>query len=80
MTDYTQPPTEEFRFLTQVYQKDPTLWLTLQKAVMNDYWLDTGYKQNYEEFWDYDTIDLFIHKIYYCWQEYLKLTCLDEEE
>lgn len=79
--DYTKPPTEEFRFLSEVsgrYSSDSTHWLTLQKAVMNDYWFDCREK---DIPWTREYIDHFMHKIYFCWQEYLlSIGELDGEE
>lgn len=70
-TDYTIPPTEEFKFLSELnfrHSNDPYHWLTLQKAVMNDYWFDAIDK---ETPWTKEYIDHFMHKIYFCWQEFL---------
>jgi len=65
MNDYTLPPTDEF-----ARKKESGLhggafgWLTLQKAVMNDYYFDNPTSE-----WVIADIDAFMHKIYYCWQE-----------
>lgn len=76
MKDYTKPPTDEFKFLSENeyfdYRYDMYRWLTLQKAVMNDYWFDAIDK---ETPWDKEYIDHFMHKIYFCWQEFL--VCVD---
>ena len=64
-TDYTKPPTEEFKHITERGFHDSAFhWLTLQKAVMNDYYFDA---QDIE--WITKDLDGFIHKIYFCWQE-----------
>ena len=71
MKDYTKPPTEEFEFLSKLkwkHDNDTYHWLTLQKAVMNDYWFDAIDKDTP---WDKEYIDHFMHKIYFCWQEFL---------
>ena len=66
MKDYNLPPTEEFAYLTGK-ERYPFQWLTMMKSVMNDYWFDcSNIKENIDE-WDYETIDEFIHKLYYCW-------------
>jgi hypothetical protein len=75
-TDYTKPPTEEFKMLSEIHTRHPTLWLTLQKSVMNDYWFERTKNQ---ESWDPWYIDHFMHKIYYCWQEYMKSLYQEEE-
>lgn len=69
-TDYTVPPTEEFEFLMKIGKSkhDQYHWLMLQKAVMNDYWFDVIDK---ETLWTKEYIDHFMHKIYFCWQEFL---------
>ena len=69
-TDYTVPPTEEFAFLAKMShrERDAYYWLTLMKSVMNDYWFHAIDK---ETPWTKEYIDHFMHKIYFCWQEFL---------
>ena len=50
-------------------------WMTLQKAVMNDYYFDAP-----NEDWIREDLDNFIHKIYYCWQEACKHIFLEASE
>lgn len=38
-------------------------WLTLQKAIMNDYWTDRDKNQP----WDGEMVDMVMSKLYYCW-------------
>lgn len=62
--DYNQPPTEEFEFLSTLgrYNNYPAHWLTLQKAVMNDYFFDN---HNTDD-WPIEVVQEFMHKIYFC--------------
>jgi len=70
MKDYTVAPTLEFQ-----HKKDSAFhggimgWLTLQKAVMNDYYFDDNFGDDYI----LENIDMFMHKIYYCWQEAMRI-------
>ena len=68
MTDYTQPPTEEFKHITERGFHDSAFhWLIMMKAVMNDYYFDApGYPQWLQ---DIDKVDLFMHKLYFCWDQ-----------
>ena len=66
--DWNIPPTFEFEHLTD-NTRYPMQWLTMLKCVLNDYWMDTGVPPDIEEIWDYDTINMFVHKIYYCWYQ-----------
>lgn len=76
MKDYTLPPTWEFEhFATVGHRIGADHWLTLMKAVMNDYWFDNPIKGD----WTSEVIDEFIHKIYFCWQEYVKFRYGEEE-
>ena len=75
MKDYTIAPTSEFqRKKDSPFHGGIMGWLTLQKAVMNDYYFDPstfdelGYKWADEEF-----LDQFMHKIYFCWQEAMRI-------
>ena len=60
MKDYNEPPSWEFKMLTG-NTRYPFHWLTLMKAVMNDYYFDVGHPIKMEN------LDTFMHKIYYCW-------------
>lgn len=69
MKDYNKPPTWEFEFWSnREHPLGYDHWLTLMKAVMNDYWFDNPVKGD----WTLEHIDEFIHKIYFCWYFYLK--------
>jgi len=73
MKDYTNAPTSEFQL-----RKDTEYlggrgsgimgWLTLQKAVMNDYYFDA-----HDTEWILSDLDNFMHKMYYCWQEAMRI-------
>lgn len=69
MRDYTQPPTEEFAMITRNGARYPDHWLTLMKAVMNDYWFDVPHAEH-GPWHEPAYVDLFMHKIYYCWQQH----------
>ena len=43
-------------------------WLTLQKAIMNDYWTDRSKNQP----WDAEMVDMVMSKLYYCWVRMLE--------
>jgi len=65
MKDYNEPPTEEFKMLTESpIRNNFNGWFTIQKSVMNDYWFD---HVNYHEFTAMELDHLF-HKLYYCWK------------
>lgn len=73
--DYTQPPTEEFAMLQSIGTRHQHQWLTLLKSVMNDYWFDVPDLPhlNHASLWGEPAyVDLFMHKIYFCWQEAMK--------
>jgi len=75
MKDYTQPPTDEFAMIAENGTRYDMQWLTLMKSVMNDYWFDrpTISSQEWAETWARpEYVDHFIHKLYYCWQQYLE--------
>ena len=69
MKDYTVPPTEEFAMKTRLGARHPDAWLMLLKSVMNDYWFDT-YALPHNTIDEFNYIDNFMHKIYYCWQQH----------
>jgi len=80
--DYTIPPTEEFAHKTESeFHGGVWGWLTLQKAVMNDYYFDhDGFHEdgitidrNGGLEYDDEYFDAFMHKIYYCWQEAMRI-------
>lgn len=73
--DYTKPPTEEFAMLTRNGTRYPGHWLTLMKSVMNDYWFDVP-EDEHGPWHEPAYVDLFIHKIYYCWQQHI----IDEDQ
>ena len=86
--NWNNPPTEEFEHLTKKYAEISKLveqhtaysyypWMTMLKAVLNDYWMDNPYKDEYES-WNLDFVQHFIHKIYYCW--YMTMKQLHGEE
>lgn len=68
--DYTQPPTEEFAMITRNGTRYPDQWLTLLKSVMNDYWFDIPSDEPHAPWHEPAYVDLFMHKIYYCWQQH----------
>tara|TARA_Y100000004_G_C8943990_1_gene425401 strand:+ start:370 stop:621 length:252 start_codon:yes stop_codon:yes gene_type:complete len=70
MRDYTQPPTEEFAMITRMGTRYPDQWLTLMKSVMNDYWFDQPDGKDHVLWGEPAYVDLFMHKIYYCWQQH----------
>ena len=72
MKDYNQPPTWEFKMLTN-NTRYPNHWLTLMKAVMNDYYFDVC------QLPENKIVDTFIHKIYYCWLMQMKEIHGEEE-
>lgn len=82
MKDYNKPPTQEFEFLTNspkyAWQMDNNYypWLTLMKAVMNDYWFD---HPNYNEY-NASELDHLFHKLYYCWKMTMEQIHGDEEK
>ena len=55
------------------YSKLGVHWHIMMKSVLNDYWMDTGYRQqgDISEF-DNARMDVFISKIYYCWVQMWK--------
>ena len=63
MRDYNSPPSYEFKMLTN-NTRYPGHWMTLMKAVMNDYWFDAP---DHHHYLTKNEIDDMIHKIYYCW-------------
>ena len=71
MRDYTKPPTEEFAMITENGTRYDTQWLTMMMSVMNDYWFDQWQLPHTTKD-EFNRIDEFMHKIYYCWQQYLE--------
>jgi hypothetical protein len=70
LKDYNLPPTEEFKMLTNSERTKhiPNYWLTMMKAVMNDYYFDCLIDEDFLDCWrDEDFLDHFFHKLYYCW-------------
>ena len=84
--NWNNPPTDEFAMLSEKYSRlihqnaihmTYYPWLTLMKGVLNDYWMDNPYRK--EDCWDFDCIEHFIHKIYYCWYMTMKQIHGEEE-
>jgi hypothetical protein len=48
-------------------------WHMLQKAILNDYWMDNGRgpDANFKNF-DAERMNEFVAKIYYCWVQMLR--------
>ena len=48
-------------------------WHMLQKAILNDYWMDNGRgpDANFRDF-DAERMNEFVAKIYYCWVQMLR--------
>ena len=83
--DYNQPPTEEFAMLGNSFVRDDLFsWFTLLKSVMNDYWFDVPGQPDrvHASLWGEPAyVDLFMHKLYYCWMKIGQhLHSQDEEE
>ena len=69
MKDYSIAPTSEFqRKKDSQFHGGIMGWLTLQKAVMNDYYFDAR-----DTDWMIGDLDQFMHKIYFCWQEAMRI-------
>tara|TARA_R100001594_G_scaffold31945_1_gene59408 strand:- start:86 stop:337 length:252 start_codon:yes stop_codon:yes gene_type:complete len=83
MKDYTVAPTEEFdRIMNQDHRHGMLRWFTMMKSVMNDYYFENGIDGDIEFMkLDLAGVDLFFHKMYFCWQELGKeLFDWEEEE